>query len=222
MVSASARSCACRAKALPDSMASPITAFVRISTAWSRPISSASTVKWPWRIGLRSGGVPKDFAPSRFLRTLNFNRDDSPSQALTLALASTLPMRYNSYKISYKMRRPDNHHDWLSFVFCTSVDSLTKHGWGSMKTSVGTLANIQLLRAIAATLVIFVHMGSLLAPLGVAPFGGRGVDLFFIISGFWSIPQTVEISQRMPLFATASPASCQFTICLRLRSFQLP
>jgi exopolysaccharide production protein ExoZ len=48
----------------------------------------------------------------------------------------------------------------------------------------GTLANLQMLRAIAATLVVFVHLDILLAMLRIPAFGYGGVDLFFVISGF--------------------------------------
>lgn len=49
------------------------------------------------------------------------------------------------------------------------------------------LANIQALRAVAALLVVFVHMKGLVAlaglPADVMNFGNCGVDLFFVISG---------------------------------------
>lgn len=48
----------------------------------------------------------------------------------------------------------------------------------------GKLSNIQLLRAIAATLVIFVHLEPTLATMGLPAFGASGVDLFFVISGY--------------------------------------
>lgn len=50
------------------------------------------------------------------------------------------------------------------------------------------LPNIQLLRAVAAYLVVFVHLGELLPDAPIATFlhnkGYSGVDLFFVISGF--------------------------------------
>ena len=46
------------------------------------------------------------------------------------------------------------------------------------------IRNIQVLRALAAFLVVFVHLEALLATIGVRPFGYGGVDLFFVISGF--------------------------------------
>jgi exopolysaccharide production protein ExoZ len=48
----------------------------------------------------------------------------------------------------------------------------------------GTLANLQMLRAIAATLVVFVHLDILLGMFRIPSFGYGGVDLFFVISGF--------------------------------------
>src|SRR6185437_14170487 len=53
------------------------------------------------------------------------------------------------------------------------------------------LDNIQALRAIAALLVVFVHLAVPVAALGVAPFGAGGVDLFFVISGFIMVYTTV-------------------------------
>lgn len=54
--------------------------------------------------------------------------------------------------------------------------------------------NIQVLRAIAAYLVVFVHLGNLLAPFGVTEadlgVGAAGVDLFFVISGFIMVVTT--------------------------------
>lgn len=44
--------------------------------------------------------------------------------------------------------------------------------------------NIQVLRAVAALLVVFVHLDVFLRALAVEPFGHGGVDLFFVISGF--------------------------------------
>lgn len=48
----------------------------------------------------------------------------------------------------------------------------------------GKLSNIQVLRALAATMVIFVHLKLLLASVGLPAFGASGVDLFFVISGY--------------------------------------
>jgi exopolysaccharide production protein ExoZ len=50
--------------------------------------------------------------------------------------------------------------------------------------ALGTIENIQTLRALAALLVVFVHLDVFLRVLGVQPFGHGGVDLFFVISGF--------------------------------------
>lgn len=52
------------------------------------------------------------------------------------------------------------------------------------------IQNIQVLRALAALLVVFVHLKPLLAVLGARPFGGAGVDLFFVISGFIMVHTT--------------------------------
>jgi exopolysaccharide production protein ExoZ len=53
-----------------------------------------------------------------------------------------------------------------------------------------TIDNIQTLRALAALLVVFVHLDVFLRALGVPPFGHGGVDLFFIISGFIMVHTT--------------------------------
>lgn len=60
------------------------------------------------------------------------------------------------------------------------------------------IGNIQVLRAIAALLVVFVHCEVAVAPLGISDsvrksFGG-GVDLFFIISGFIMVHTTLSRS----------------------------
>jgi peptidoglycan/LPS O-acetylase OafA/YrhL len=51
-----------------------------------------------------------------------------------------------------------------------------------------TLANVQALRALAAFMVVLVHLQALAvlagAPAGLFEFGNGGVDLFFVISGF--------------------------------------
>ncbi len=46
------------------------------------------------------------------------------------------------------------------------------------------IGNLQALRAVAALLVVFVHLEGFLASLHLKPFGHGGVDLFFVISGF--------------------------------------
>jgi peptidoglycan/LPS O-acetylase OafA/YrhL len=46
------------------------------------------------------------------------------------------------------------------------------------------IKNLQALRAFAAISVIFVHLPILLGRLHMSTFGGGGVDLFFVISGF--------------------------------------
>jgi exopolysaccharide production protein ExoZ len=53
-----------------------------------------------------------------------------------------------------------------------------------------SIDNIQTLRAVAALLVVFVHLDVFLRALGVTPFGHGGVDLFFVISGFIMVHTT--------------------------------
>ncbi len=55
---------------------------------------------------------------------------------------------------------------------------------GSQVGARAGIDNIQVLRAVAALLVVFVHLDVFLRALGVEPFGHGGVDLFFVISGF--------------------------------------
>jgi exopolysaccharide production protein ExoZ len=57
-----------------------------------------------------------------------------------------------------------------------------------------TFVNIQQLRALAAYMVVFVHLEPLLAPLGLGArfvsFAASGVDIFFVISGFIMVHTT--------------------------------
>ncbi|HWF64195.1 MAG TPA: acyltransferase [Rhizomicrobium sp.] len=66
------------------------------------------------------------------------------------------------------------------------------------------LVNIQALRAVAAFLVVFVHLGRLTElaglPNGVTDFGNSGVDLFFVISGLIMVVTTSERSQTASHF----------------------
>ena len=58
-----------------------------------------------------------------------------------------------------------------------------------------TIKNIQVLRALAALLVIFVHLDMFLKPLfGTADIlsFGSGVDIFFVISGFIMVKTTAN------------------------------
>jgi len=67
------------------------------------------------------------------------------------------------------------------------------------------LSNIQALRGLAAILVIFTHLHSILGGIGLQTFGGGGVDLFFVISGYImtyttcgkDVPSTVFIRNRI-------------------------
>jgi exopolysaccharide production protein ExoZ len=57
--------------------------------------------------------------------------------------------------------------------------------------AVRTIRNVQALRAIAAILVVFVHLDKLLAGIGASTFGAGGVDIFFVISGFIMVYTTM-------------------------------
>jgi exopolysaccharide production protein ExoZ len=48
----------------------------------------------------------------------------------------------------------------------------------------GLINNIQFLRAVSAILVIFFHLAPIYVALKIPQFGGGGVDIFFVISGF--------------------------------------
>ena len=52
------------------------------------------------------------------------------------------------------------------------------------------LLNLQVLRAFAALIVVFVHLSPLLGVLGLPPFGAEGVSLFFVISGYIMVATT--------------------------------
>jgi exopolysaccharide production protein ExoZ len=51
---------------------------------------------------------------------------------------------------------------------------------------------VQALRALAALIVVFVHLDKLLAGVGARPFGVGGVDIFFVISGFIMVYTTID------------------------------
>ncbi|WP_174300202.1 acyltransferase [Caulobacter sp. S45] len=59
--------------------------------------------------------------------------------------------------------------------------------------------NIQALRAVAAFLVVFVHLQAPLKALGLPSFGAEGVNLFFVISGFIMVATT----SRRPVTGSA-------------------
>lgn len=52
------------------------------------------------------------------------------------------------------------------------------------------LANIQLIRAVAALVVVFEHVDKLMNGLGLHKFGAGGVDIFFVVSGFIMVHTT--------------------------------
>ena len=58
------------------------------------------------------------------------------------------------------------------------------------------IENVQILRGIAAMLVIFVHMDVLLPQLGLPTFGESGVHIFFVISGFIMVHTTTGRNLR--------------------------
>lgn len=66
--------------------------------------------------------------------------------------------------------------------------------------------NLQLLRAFAAFLVLFVHMDLFARPLGIAKrwleFGNAGVDLFFVLSGFLMVHTACRRTPTAGGFAT--------------------
>ena len=53
------------------------------------------------------------------------------------------------------------------------------------------IQNVQVLRGVAAILVVFVHLDKLLAQIGLPTWGGGGVDIFFVISGFIMVYTTI-------------------------------
>lgn len=61
---------------------------------------------------------------------------------------------------------------------------------GRDATSVEILYNLQALRGVAALLVVMLHVDILLAQVGLPKFGGGGVDVFFVISGFVMVHAT--------------------------------
>ena len=58
--------------------------------------------------------------------------------------------------------------------------------------SPGVVRNVQALRGLAALLVIFVHLETVLPRIGLEAFGGAGVDIFFVISGFIMVYTTAD------------------------------
>jgi peptidoglycan/LPS O-acetylase OafA/YrhL len=67
-----------------------------------------------------------------------------------------------------------------------------------VRASGSTIYNLQALRAIAALLVVFVHLAPLGALLHIPEMGAAGVDIFFVISGF-IMAYTTERSGIGPL-----------------------
>jgi exopolysaccharide production protein ExoZ len=63
------------------------------------------------------------------------------------------------------------------------------------------IRNLQALRAIAAMLVMFVHLDKSLHTVGLPSFGGSGVDLFFVVSGFVMVHTTKDRSRTAGQFA---------------------
>jgi exopolysaccharide production protein ExoZ len=72
----------------------------------------------------------------------------------------------------------------------SGVSRLLDDAAGERRSSGAVIENIQCLRALAAALVVFVHLEVFLRALGLAPFGYGGVDLFFVISGFIMVHTT--------------------------------
>jgi exopolysaccharide production protein ExoZ len=62
------------------------------------------------------------------------------------------------------------------------------------------IKNVQALRAFAALLVVFPHLGHALGALGLPLFGYGGVDLFFVISGFVMVHTTRRNPTRPSVF----------------------
>jgi exopolysaccharide production protein ExoZ len=56
----------------------------------------------------------------------------------------------------------------------------------------GVVRNVQALRGLAALLVIFAHLETVLPRVGLQPFGYAGVDIFFVISGFIMVYTTAD------------------------------
>lgn len=61
---------------------------------------------------------------------------------------------------------------------------------GRDATAVDIVYNLQALRGVAALLVVMLHVDVLLAQVGLPKFGGGGVDVFFVISGFVMVHAT--------------------------------
>lgn len=70
-----------------------------------------------------------------------------------------------------------------------------------ISATANVIRNLQALRAIAAMLVIFVHLAKSMHAIGLPSFGGSGVDLFFVISGFVMVHTTKDGSRTARQFA---------------------
>ena len=78
-------------------------------------------------------------------------------------------------------------------------------GGASTATGAPLIANLQLLRGVAALMIVLVHLWPLLAPLtgrqGAPQFLYAGVDIFFVISGFIMVHVTTARAVTAPRFA---------------------
>jgi exopolysaccharide production protein ExoZ len=148
----------------------------------------------PW---LGANSVLQQFPPGSTLQrhppTFRLGRQRSPSgMNLGKALLSTARARREPFRITSVVSTHQRDRWWhipFHSAWCIRllrIESITLCHWNAMKPN--ALFNVQALRAVAATMVVFYHLQPMVndafATYMHDTYGAFGVDIFFVISGF--------------------------------------